>query len=273
MLLVVVALLGATALGMVAAMQANLKSEGVIDRSIGGGSEEALQTAKLNDAAEKIRLWYEQNAWDIDADSSKPDVPALLSDLGIDLGTIYASADATPRLMKDGIAYHVFALWYNLPDAVGTGLNQVTGEFQPGTINGSPATTPFVVVSGFPVQARKYNETRARMAKVADRMITYFAHQAHGDVDPDAASDTNWFKDPDCSLTAVAFPCWEVNMGIVVTDLPYRLGLNPPDYYSGWHPGSWMVVNNADASGPPYKVRLQTATPWDTIIEVYAISN
>ena len=263
----------AALLGMVAAVTAKMRSDGVLTRALGNAAEEADQIDKLTDASEKLRQWYELHAWSVDSDAGKPDVATILAEIGVDLRSAKAAFDVTPRLTQDGVGYHVFALWFDVPGATGTGLNQVTGEFNRGTIGGIAASPQYVLVSGFPIQARKERETRYRMAKITDALVNYFSLRAHGHDDPDGDVDTNWFRDTGCSTTSLALPCFDVDTDIGSTTLSAALGFPSETMRNAWHPDGVTMVNNLDASGPPYKMRVTATTPWNSPIELYAVSN
>lgn len=271
--LIFVVFVAASAIGMVAAVTATMKSEGVIDRSLANMSEEARQAALLADASGRLRDWYEQNAWELDSAEGKPDVGQILTELEIDLKSVNAGFDVTPRLVSDGIGYHVFALWYDVPGATGTGLNQGSGDFMPGELDGIPAKTQYAVVSGLAIQVRKESETRRRMAKIVDALSNYSAYQSHGLLDPDGDMHTNWFRDTSCRIDSIALPCYDADTDARVTVLPTALGLDPETLVSAWSPNTSIFLNNADMSGPPYKFRVSAGTPWGTTIQMYALSD
>ena len=260
---------------------AQLKKSGALNRSLAAGDNSTQQHELL--AGQRLLLaWYQNNAYALDNISAQPDLTAILSTA--DVQRHGASAAMSNLLNSNGVGYHVFALWYPIPGAQGTGLDVNSGIFSVGTVNGVPANTPYILASGFAIESLYVQQTRTNMYRIADLLVNYFDDQNANDAD--ASVDTNWFRDVNCATDAVALPCYgadstnstampinqtvlqPVSQTSTAPSIPSMIGLSATDMVTAWNnSGSVITVNNypistLPAPPPPYTVTLNTVLPW-----------
>ncbi len=261
----------------VGTLVAQLKRNGALDRSMVAANGN-IQQAELVADEQLLLAWYRNNAYAVDSLSGQPAMSQILSQAGVQLAG--ASYDVSTLILDNGVGYHVFALWFPLPGAAGTGLNKTTGQFQVGTLNGQPANTPYVLVSGLPLESQLVQQTRTNMYRIADLLVAYFDTQNAADADMDAS--VNWFRDSACSTTAVALPCYGSDnnnpsataVPVSQTALQPMIGLSDGEMVTAWAPNTVITVNNyTTATLPPFVVVLNSMLPWGGYLTVDAVSD
>ena len=247
---------------------AQLKRSGALNRSFVVGNNSTQQNELLADQRQLL-AWYQNNAYALDNWAAQPNLNQILSAADVQLNG--ASVAMSNQLYSNGIGYHVFAFWYPIPGATGTGLVATSGDFSVGTVNGAPANTAYTLASGFAIEALFVQQTRTNMYRIADLLVNYFADQNANDAD--GSADTNWFRDLNCATDAVALPCYGTDgtnasaVAISQTVLQPMIGLSANDTVTAWNPDSVITVNNYPISTypsppPPYTVTLNTVLPW-----------
>ncbi len=254
---------------------AQLENSGALVRSVNPASQTA-QERVLQGYQQTLTEWYMANAWQMDSQAGEPGIANLLQQVGISPPSAMV-ADMSNLIVANGIGYHVIALWFPVSGAVGTGLDHATGVFHAGTVNGQPASTAFVLVSGFSVEAALMKKTQDNMNRIADSLSIFYAIRQTADAD--VASDVNWFRDAGCSQTGLALACYgnSDDMAAAVpiqnTDVAMRIGLSPQDEVTGWGNDSPILVNNFAANPQaPFQVALYAGLPWGGHLTVQAVS-
>ena len=254
---------------------AHLEQGGVLLRGT-GQSWAASQQAQLQGLQKLLAMWYAENAWSLDSQVNPAGLPVLLSRTGISAPSGMAGAMSN-LIVTNGIGYHVIAIWFPVPGAIGTGIDPVTGIFHAGTVNGQLANTPFALVSGFPIEAELVQKTRVNLDHLADDLAIYYTIRQAADADLD--TEKNWFRDAQCSMTSLALPCYGNSSGVsaaipvLQTDLARRTGLSSQDETTGWGASSPILINNYSINqNAPYQVALYAALPWGGYLTVQAVS-
>ncbi len=258
----------------VGTMVAQLKHAGALDRSMVVGDTGARQ-AELATMQKQLLTWYGNNAWVVDSQSGRPPLAGMLVQAGVQ--TAGAAVDVSDRVISNGIGYHVFAFWFPLAGATGTGLDEATGTFSPGILNGQPAPTPYVLVSGRALETLRVQQTRLTLYRIADMLTAYF--EDRNEMDADRSDDINWFRDSACAGDGLALPCYGTDVTpasavpIIQTVLPARIGLSAADLVTAWDPQGGISVNNYTvAASPPYSIMLSASLPWGSSLNVHAVS-
>ena len=244
---------------------AQLKKSGALNRSFVPGDSSALQNELVTDQRQLL-TWYQNNTYALDNLAAQPNLNQILATAAVQLNG--ASAAMSNLIISNGVGYHVFAIWFPIPGAVGTGLDPTSGQFSVGTVNGAPANTPYILASGFTIESLLVQQTRTNMYRIADLLVNYFADQNTNDAD--AAADINWFRTNDCAaINTVALPCYgtdSTNTTAVAMDqtgLQPMIGLSASDTITAWYPNTVITVNNfTTATLSPYVVTLNTVLPW-----------
>ena len=263
---------------------AHLQKTGALNRSFAPGENNTQQNELIADQ-QQLLAWYQNsnNAYVLDSNSGQPNLPQVLSAANVQLDG--ATAGVSALIESNSVGYHVFAIWFPVPGATGTGLvcqswqNSICTSitFNPGTLNGTPANTPYILASGFAVESLFVQQTRTNMYRIADLLVNYFDDQNANDAD--AGVDTNWFRDANCATNAIALPCYpflatEAAVPINQTVLQPMIGLSATDTITAWDPNNIITVNNyTTATLPPYTVTLNTVLPWGDNLTVDAVSN
>ncbi len=258
----------------VGALVAQLGRSGALNRATTGAA--LNQQSQLVAFQQRLSDWYRANAWQIDSQAGQPDLALVLAQAGI-VAPSGMMSDVSEQIVQNGVGYHVIACWFPLPGASGVGLDHVTGRFSPGILQGQPAQTPYVLISGLGLETALLTQTRGNLNAIADKLAQYFAAQQVADAD--MAADVNWFCDSACSTNGLALPCYGNAPGvtsavpILQTDLAQRIGLSPAEQLSAWTPNSRILVNNHPLSGAlPFVVSLYAALPWGGYLTVQAVS-
>ena len=264
---------------------AHLQKTGALNRSFAPGENNTQQNELIADQ-QQLLAWYQNsnNAYVLDSNSGQPNLPQVLSAANVQLDG--ATAGVSALIESNSVGYHVFAIWFPVPGATGTGLvcqswqNSICTSvtFNPGTLNGTPANTPYILASGFAVESLFVQQTRTNMYRIADLLVNYFDDQNANDAD--AGVDTNWFRDANCATNAIALPCYgtdsTTNTAVPInqTVLLPMIGLSATDTITAWDPNNIITVNNyTTATLPPYTVTLNTVLPWGDNLTVDAVSN
>ncbi|HET9112944.1 MAG TPA: hypothetical protein VFN66_03630 [Burkholderiales bacterium] len=278
---------------------AHLQKIGALNRSLAPDENNAQQNELIADQ-QRLLDWYKTPAYAyaLDSNPGQPNLAQILSEADIQLDG--ATAGVSDLVENNGVGYHVFAIWFPVPGATGTGLvcqswqNSICASvtFNPGTLNGMPANTPYILASGFSVESLYVQQTRTNMYRIADLLVNYFDDQNANDAD--AGVDTNWFCDPNNTM---ALPCYGTNsqtgtppgIGVSInttvlqpgTGSPSMIGLSATDTITAWDPDTVITVNSyapppvppATTTLPPYTVTLNTVLPWGDNLTVVAVSN
>ena len=278
---------------------AHLQKTGALNRSFAPGENNMQQNELIADQ-QRLLAWYQNpaHAYVLDSNPGQPALNPILSEANVQLDG--ATAGVSGLVESNGVGYHVFAIWFPLAGATGTGLvcqswqNSICTSvtFNPGTLNGTPANTPYILASGFAVESLYVQQTRTNMYRIADLLVNYFDDQNANDAD--AGVDTNWFCDPN---NAVALPCYGASsqtstppgIGVSInttvlqpkTGSPSMIGLSATDTITAWDPNTVITVNSyapppvppATTTFPPYTVTLNTVLPWGDNLTVDAVSN
>lgn len=272
---------------------AQLKKSGALNRSFLPGSNTTQQDELLADRG-ALLAWYQNNAYALDSNPGQPDLAQALSQANVQLNG--AAVGASDLVVSNGVGYHVFAFWFPVPGATGAGLvcqstqNSICTSvaFNPGTLNGALANTPYILASGFAIESLFVQQTRTNMYRIADLLVNYFDDQNANDAD--ASVGNNWFCDP--GITA-ALPCYgtedvpptsatpvdQTAVPISQTVLQSMIGLSATDTITAWDPDTFITVNSYVPPPPPgvtllppYTVRLNTVLPWGVPLTVNAVS-
>ncbi len=264
---------------------AHLQKTGALNRSFAPGENNMQQNELIADQ-QRLLAWYQNpaHAYVLDSNPGQPALNPILSEANVQLDG--ATAGVSGLVESNGVGYHVFAIWFPLAGATGTGLvcqswqNSICTSvtFNPGTLNGTPANTPYILASGFAVESLYVQQTRTNMYRIADLLVNYFDDQNASDAD--AGVDTNWFRDANCNGNGVALPCYGTDnttstaVPINQTVLQPMIGLSATDTITAWDPDSIITVNNyTTATLPPYALTLNTVLPWGDNLTVDAVSN
>ncbi|MHB8847831.1 MAG: hypothetical protein ACYC43_05280 [Burkholderiales bacterium] len=264
---------------------AHLQKTGALNRSFAPDDNNAQQNELIADQ-QRLLDWYKNStyAYALDSNPGQPNLAPILSEANVQLDG--ATAGVSGLVESNGVGYHVFAIWFPVAGATGTGLvcqswqNSICTSvtFNPGTLNGTPANTPYILASGFAIESLFVQQTRTNMYRIADLLVNYFDDQNASDAD--AGVDTNWFRDANCAGNAVALPCYGTDnttstaVPINQTVLQPMIGLSATDTITAWDPDSIITVNNyTTATLPPYVVTLNTVLPWGGNLTVDAVSN
>lgn len=254
---------------------AHLETSGALVRSVNPTSQ-AEEEQLLQGYQNSLMQWYMANAWQLDSQAGQTGLANLLQQVGISPPSAMVF-DMSNLIVTNGIGYHVIALWMPVPGAVATGLDHATGVFHAGTVNGRPANTPFVLVSGFSVEAGLVKKTQDNMNRIADSLSIFYAIRQAADAD--VASDVNWFRDANCQTASLALACYGDSAGVASavplqnTNIAVRIGLSLRDEVTGWGNNSLILVNNfAVSPQPPYQVALYAGLPWGGHLTVQAVS-
>ncbi|MHB1676073.1 MAG: hypothetical protein ACYCSS_00870 [Sulfuriferula sp.] len=294
---------------------AHLQKTGALHRSFAARENNTQQNELIVDQ-QRLLAWYQNpvHAYGLDSNPGQPALNPILSEANVQLDG--ATAGVSGLVESNGVGYHVFAIWFPVAGATGTGLvcqswqNSICTSvtFNPGTLNGTPADTPYILASGFAVESLYVQQTRTNMYRIADLLVNYFDDQNASDAD--AGVDTNWFRDPDPSCptnpAGAALPCYGTDNTTTLmappctgnstnaTDVPISqtvlqpgvgnpsmIGLSPTDTITAWDPNTIITVNNymppppppATTILPPYIASLRTVLPWGCVLTVDAVSN
>ncbi len=260
---------------VVGTLVAQLQRSGTLNRSLvaGGGNGQQTQLAANQ---QKLLVWYQNNAYAVDSVIGQPNLNQVLTQAGTQLNG--ATADVTDLVIDNGVGYHVFALWFPVPGAVGTGLNHANGQFAAGMVAGQPANTPYILVSGQALESQLAQQTRTNMYRIADLLTRYFGDQQAADADMSA--DINWFRSATCATGTMALPCYGTDntsataVPVSETVLQTQVGLSQGDLVTAWAPNTLITINNyTTATLPPFSVVLNTVLPWGSSMTVDAVSN
>lgn len=231
--------------------------------------KEVEQLRWMNDVQRKLDAWYGRNKAVIDANPGTIPVATILSQSGIVLEH-GARVESTPRLMQSGVAFHNIVVWIPVDGATGTGINQTTGEFNPGMLGGAAAKTKFAFANGLMIQTDAYLETIKRMRNIASRFEGYYETMIGSD--PDSESTINYYRAGNCSSPRNGeLACVDVytdissNPGGIQTEI----GFSGDDSVDSWG-GEIKMSNLEDVPAGSNAIALKTTAPWGSDIKITA---
>lgn len=261
----------------------------------------ASKAAYLAQAEQAIALWYRKNALRIDVPTGGV-CPAFTQDelfketmLTPDFG---ARMKITPCLdvQGPGVIYRNVAIWIPSTSVQDTSAFSASGIFRPGN-----SEVEYRMVSGHAIEAQMVAETRAQLQEIARALELRVKAKIDGDSDHDLG--VNHFRSLSCNLGEIMpeeIPCSSAinggpgSSGYAVLDddafktlkLAQLASVSQSMNRDSW--GQFIVFNNIlnDAgnvclpedsasatpesrnSRPPYRMMLQTITPWGAEITV-----
>ncbi len=211
--------------------------------------------------------WYIRNAWLIDNNPLAIDSETIASQAGITL-KYSAQLLSSTRLNRNGVSYHVIAIW--LPQ---TGLTGTTFDINTGTItegsyaNASIPRLKYHITNGFTIESQLVSESLSTMAKTGARLEAWFAGQAALATSTDV--DKNWFRQSNCTaLSDPRFlPCITgfTSAGSIFSNAAIGVA---NDLVSAW--GRELSITNDPSlvsAIHPYSLLLQADTPWGTPLQ------
>lgn len=269
-------------------------------------TQPANKAAYLDKAEKAVTYWYRKNASRIDNPASNLKCPTFTSEqlfnetmLAPDFG---ARIQITPCLDVQGpsVIYRNLSIWIPAPAIADTSSFSARGTFLPGN-----SEVQYRVVSGHGIEAKMIAETRAQLQEIARSLELRFKSK----IDIDSARDlgVNHFRSLSCDpqyIMAEEIPCSSiVNAGstpssayAILDDNAFKTlklaklaSISQSMNRDSW--GQYIVLNNIldDAgnlclpedtatataasrnSRPPYRMMLQTITPWGADITVCAV--
>ncbi len=234
------------------------------------GEQDDNQREWLAETQHKLDAWYERNKAAIDANTDPIPVNVILSQSGVVLEH-GAKIESTPRLIAAGIGFHNIVIWIPHDGASGTGLNPLTGEFNPGLLADGVtlAPTKFALTNGRAIETRAYLSTVTKMRANASRFEGYY--QAKLSLDPDADATIDYFRAADCASPKNGeLPCIDTHTDIGPGNVQTLLGLSSDDIVNAWG-GAVQISNLEDLPTGGHTISLKTATPWGQDIQIIAV--
>lgn len=269
-------------------------------------TQPASKAAYLDQAEKAVAFWYRKNASRIDAPAANGLCPTFTSEqlfketmLTPDFG---ARIQITPCLDVQGpsIIYRNLSVWIPSGGTADTSSFTATGTFRPGN-----SAVQYRVVSGHGIEAKMVAETRAQLQEMARA----FELRVKSKIDSDSTRDlgVNHFRSLSCDPGVIMdeeIPCSSIinagsappNAYAILDDNAFRTlklaklaSISQSMNRDSW--GQYIVFNNIldDAgnlclpeddsaataasrnSRPPYRMMLQTITPWGAEITVCAV--
>jgi hypothetical protein len=234
---------------------------------ITGTQLEAERQEWIVDNGKALDEWYLRNAWAIDSNSLAINSTTIASQAGITL-KYSAQLVSSTRLNRNGVSYHVIAMWLPQTGLTGTAFDVNTGLITEGTY--SSASIPrlkYHITNGATIESQLVTKSLKTMAQASTRLETWFIGQAA--VATSADVNNNWFRQPSCAATADPrfLPCLAgfQDAGPVFTTAAMGAA---SDLVSAWGRGLLMTNDPTLVSTThPYSVLLQAETPWGTPLQ------
>lgn len=234
---------------------------------ITGAQLEAERQEWIVDNGKALNEWYLRNAWVIDSNNLAIDSSAIASQAGITL-KYSAQIVSSARLNRNGVSYHVIAMWLPQTGLTGTAFDINTGVLTEGTYaSASVPRLKYHITNGFTIESQLISESLNTMAKAGAKLESWFAGQAALATSTDV--DKNWFRQPSC--TAPADPRFLSCLTGFVDANPVfattAIGV-ANDLMSAW--GRSLLMTNDPtlvSTVHPYSVLLQADTPWGTPLQ------
>lgn len=262
----------------------------------------ATKAAYLAKAEQAVALWYRKNAARIDAPAVGGICPSFTSDQLFKETMLAADFDAriemTPCLDVQGpsVIFRNIAIWIPTTGVQDTSSFSAGGLFRPGN-----SEVQYRVVNGHAIEAQMVSETRTQLQEIARALELRVKAKIDGDSSRDLA--TNHFRSMSCDagqMLPEEIPCSSLINGgagadayAILDDNAFRTlklaqlaSVSQSMNRDSW--GQYIVFNNVldDAgnaclpedtfsatpatrnSRPPYRMMLQTITPWGAAITV-----
>lgn len=265
-------------------------------------TQPASKAAYLANAERAISLWYRKNAARIDAPDAGGMCPNFPQDqlfretmLTPDFG---ARIEITPCLDVQGpsVVYRNVAIWIPSAGVQDTSAFSATGIFRPGN-----SEVQYRLVNGHAIEAEMVAETRAQLQEMSRALELRVKAKIDGDSDHDLG--VNHFRSLSCDTSQMMpeeIPCSSIinggpgNSAYAILDdnafktlkLAQLASISQSMNRDSW--GQYIVFNNIlDDAGnaclpedgvgstvdtrnnrPPYRMMLQTITPWGAEITV-----
>lgn len=231
---------------------------------ITGAQLEAERQEWMVDNGKALNEWYLRNAWDIDSNSLAVDSATIASQAGISL-KYSAQIVSSTRLNRNGVSYHVIAMWLPQTGLTGTAFDVNTGIITEGTYaSASVPRLKYHITNGFTIESQLISTSLNTMAAAGAKLESWFAGQAALATSVDV--DKNWFRQPNC--TAPADPrflsCLTGFMNANSIFTTAGIGV-ANDLVSAW--GRSLLMTNDPtlvSTTHPYSILLQADTPWGT---------
>lgn len=249
--------------------------------------EPTSKAAYLNNAEKAIALWYRKNALRIDAPGGGVCIPITEEDLFKETMLIPefgARMDISPCLDTHAptVVHRNIAIWIpakGIQDA--SIINPLTGSFKP-----SNSEVQYRLIDGHLIEAKMVAETRAMLQEIGRALELRFKAKIDGD--PDRDLGINHFMAVDCNNPgADEIPCaGTLSDPYAILDQATLDTLKLAQFASVSHNmnrdswGQYIVFNNRleDSNSclpegvldnrPPYRMMLQSITPWGTEITI-----
>lgn len=210
--------------------------------------------------------WYLRNAWAIDSNAVLIDSASIASQAGITL-KYSAQIFSSTRLNRNGVSYHVIAMWLPQSGLTGTAFDVNTGVITEGTyLNASIPRLKFHITNGAIIESMIVTESLKTMSKASTKLETWFTGQSALSNSVDL--DNNWYRLPSCSTPDLRFlDCLAgfQDAGAVFTSAGIS---SATDLISGW--GRALLMTNDPTLVSvvhPYSVLLQAETPWGSPLQ------
>lgn len=269
-------------------------------------TQPALKAAYLDKAEKAVAAWYRKNASRIDAPAASGLCPTFTSEQLFKETMLTPDFDARIQISScldvqgPSIIYRNLAVWIPAAGIADTSSLNARGTFRPGN-----SEVRYRVVSGHGIEAKMVAETQAQLQEMARAFELRFKSK----IDSDSTRDlgVNHFRSLSCDPGAAMdeeIPCSSIinggsanpNPNAILNDNAFKTlklaklaSISQSMNRDSW--GQYIVFNNIldDAgnfcltedeisapaasrnSRPPYRMMLQTITPWGSAITVCAV--
>lgn len=221
------------------------------------------------DAGMTLDSWYRRNAWTIDSDANAIASSTILTQSGVTL-KYGAQVKSSVRLNRNGVSYHIIAIWLPQDGATGTAFDAATGTFTEGTYHSAAVPrVKYHLTNGNVIEVDLYQQTAKSLQTMASRLEAWFSGSARNASSFELGS--NWFRTPSCSSPDSRYlPCADTYTDAGPIFAAQGIGAIS-ELSSAWaQPIQLSNLLNASTVAP-YSVSLQTATPWGGTVTASAI--